>query len=182
MHSASTTKEPNRHSLSIALAGVSCAIAIAACGGSGARPSASSTPYGPKNSPASLSRCMRAHGLSNFPDPVAGSGGEGFPEGLLVSSDGSLTVDGASFSGPALKSAEKACQEFLPPSGPPPALSESQKLAALAFARCMRTHGVPDFPDPTFSGRGGKQIALGSGNSQSPAFQHAAAACGPSRF
>ena len=184
MHRASTRTASDHHpSLSIVLAGMSCAIAIAACGGSGARPSAASTPYGPKNSPASVSRCMRAHGLSNFPDPVAGPGGEGFPEGLMVSSNGSsLTVDGTSFSGPALKSAEKACQEFLPPGGPPPALSESQKLAALRFARCMRAHGVPDFPDPTFWRSGGQQIVIGPGSSQSPAFQHAAAACGPGRF
>ena len=125
---------------------------------------------------------MRAHGLSDFPDPVAGPGGEGFPGGLVVSSDGSLTVDGTSFSGPALKSAEKGCQEFMPPGGPPPALSESEKLTALRAARCMRAHGVPDFPDPTFARSGGQPIVIAPGSSQSPAFQHAVAACGRGRF
>ena len=46
----------------------------------------------------------------------------------------------------------------------------------LQFARCMRSHGVPSFPDP--SSRGGIDIAPGSGiNPQSPAFQSAKAAC-----
>jgi hypothetical protein len=42
----------------------------------------------------------------------------------------------------------------------------------------MRTHGVPNFPDPTFGG-GGLKSQLPSGvDPQSPAFQKAAAACG----
>ncbi len=41
----------------------------------------------------------------------------------------------------------------------------------LAFARCMRAHGVPDFPDP--NGRNG-QLGPGSGiDPNSPAFQAA---------
>jgi len=41
----------------------------------------------------------------------------------------------------------------------------------------MRTHGVPQFPDPTASGKGTK-IILGAGiNAQSPSFQSAQGAC-----
>ena len=39
------------------------------------------------------------------------------------------------------------------PSGPPPVVSESERVAAIANAECMRKHGVPNFPDPTFSRR-----------------------------
>ena len=126
-----------------------------------------------------MSRCMRANGLSGFPDPREGpnGGGVGFPGGLIVTGSDSMVVMGVPFSGPALLHAEKACKEYLPPGGPPPAVSERQKEAAIANAECMRKHGVPNFPDPTFSG-GSINAALGGVNAQSPAFKQAAAACG----
>jgi hypothetical protein len=122
---------------------------------------------------------MRANGLSNFPDPRSGpDGGEvGFPGGFIITSSDSIDVMGTPFSGPAVVHAEKACKEFMPPSGPPPTISASQKAAMIANARCMRKHGVPNFPDPTFSGN---HITIGDGdaNPDSPAFKRAAAACG----
>jgi hypothetical protein len=54
-------------------------------------------------------------------------------------------------------------------------LSSYQK--SLAFAKCIRAHGVPGFPDPQQSG-GGIEIGSGSGyNPGSPAFQAALTAC-----
>ena len=100
-----------------------------------------------------MSKCMRANGLSNFPDPTQGSGGFGFPGGVVLSSTGQLTVDGVTFSGPALKKAQAVCKEFLPGgSGPPPALTAQQRRQALQFATCMRAHGVANFPDPGSDG------------------------------
>jgi hypothetical protein len=120
---------------------------------------------------------MRANGLSNFPDPTQGSGGLGFPGGVVMSSTDQLTVDGVSFSGPALKKAQAACKEFLPGGGgPPPAMTAQQKRQALDFARCMRAHGVPDFPDPGSGGPSTGQTLLGE--SSSPAFEHAVNVCG----
>jgi hypothetical protein len=46
---------------------------------------------------------------------------------------------------------------------------------AFEFARCMRSHGVPDYSDPTVTG-GGVINKLGT-NPQSPAFQAAQRAC-----
>jgi hypothetical protein len=121
---------------------------------------------------------MRANGVSGFPDPSAGPGGGVGFQGLFMQPDGSIVVDGNTFAGPALQRAEKACKAYLPPSGPPPPPSASQKAAALAQARCMRAHGITDFPDPNFSG-GGVQVTLGAGlNPASPAFVQAAKACG----
>lgn len=126
-----------------------------------------------------MSRCMRANGLSNFPDPRTGpdGGGVGFPGGFIITSSDSIDVMGTPFSGPAVVHAEKACKEYMPPSGPPPTISASQKAAMVANARCMRKHGVPNFPDPSFSGN---HITIGNGgaNPDSPAFKRAAAACG----
>jgi hypothetical protein len=47
--------------------------------------------------------------------------------------------------------------------------------SGLAFAACMRSHGVPTFPDP--SSGGGIQLSGGI-NPQSPAFQSAQRRCG----
>jgi hypothetical protein len=52
----------------------------------------------------------------------------------------------------------------------------SAAAKGIRFADCMRSHDVPNFPDP--SGGGGIQIPDGSGiNPQSPAFQSAQQAC-----
>jgi hypothetical protein len=155
---------------------LSSVVTVAACGGSSSTRRASVGPYGRASSPASLSRCMRANGVSGFPDPVAGPGGEGLP--LTVSPDGSLTAEGKTFAGPALRSAERICKAYLPPAGgAPPPIRAQQRRQQLAFARCMRAHGVPSFPDPTFSG-GARNGLPATINPQSPAFLSAARMCG----
>jgi hypothetical protein len=54
--------------------------------------------------------------------------------------------------------------------------SSKGEAAGIKFADCMRSHGVPNFPDP--GPGGGIQISSGSGiNPQSPAFQSARNAC-----
>jgi hypothetical protein len=55
--------------------------------------------------------------------------------------------------------------------------SNSSNLSSgIKFADCMRSHGVPNFPDP--GGSAGIQISSGSEiNPQSPAFQSAQSAC-----
>lgn len=130
-----------------------------------------------------MSKCMRANGLTNFPDPSEGpgGGGVGFPGGVIVSIEGYLTVNGVTFKGPALKHAESVCRAFLPPTGPPPTISAAAKRQALRLAECMRTHGVPNFPDPTFgpvTGAGGAQKQAPLPDATSPAFKHAVQVCG----
>lgn len=46
----------------------------------------------------------------------------------------------------------------------------------VAFASCMRSHGVPDYPDPQFTS-GGVRISPGRANPNSPAFRTADGAC-----
>jgi len=78
---------------------------------------------------------MRGHGVPSFPDPAAGGG-----------FDLGSGIDPRS---PAFKSARRACAQLAPERGGGVQASESQFLAALRFAKCMRAHGFPDFPDPT---------------------------------
>lgn len=131
------------------------AVVVAACGSSG--PAGGHNPKypdGAPNAPASVSKCMRANGVSGFPDPREGpnGGGVGFPGGLMLQPDGSMVVMGRLFAGPALRHAEQVCKQYLPPGGPGSTVSAAQKAVALAAAACMRRHGLSTFPDPTFAG------------------------------
>jgi hypothetical protein len=117
-----------------------------------------------------FAQCMRAHGVPNFPDP---------------SSNGSIQVgpsSGVDKGSPKFQAALQACQKVLPNGGrPSPQQLAKMRQGALAFSACMRRHGVPDFPDPDFSGGGiGVRIHIQAGgdlNPQSPVFQAAQQAC-----
>jgi hypothetical protein len=174
MYGANTGRAPNghRHAVSVVLAAVGCAVAIAACGSS-----SKSSNAGASGGPLlKLAECMRSHRVPNFPDPGANGGG------LLIPNDINTQA-------PAFQSAQKACASLGSGGSGPGSSSESREVAMFALAKCMRKHGVPNFPDPTHSppppgsgnviGSGGVYLALGpGGSSQSPAFKRAAAACG----
>jgi hypothetical protein len=118
------------------------------------------------------SKCMRSHGIKNFPDPGGGSTG-----GAIRISSGS----GIDPNSPTFQAAQKACQSLLPK--PSAAQIARMKKSALAFSKCMRAHGVTNFPDPTFSTSGGGiGIKIGGGpgsgiDPNSPTFQAAQKAC-----
>ncbi|HTU84347.1 MAG TPA: hypothetical protein VMF57_02170 [Solirubrobacteraceae bacterium] len=152
-------------------------VGLVACGSTGVTGSGT-TDDSNSGSQLALAECMRSHGVSNFPDPTEGSngGGAGFRISAVPGSS-TLTVDGTTFGGPAFESAVKKCKLFGGGTAPPP-VTASQKRAAVAFAECLRKHGVPNFPDPTFPASGGiAQNAGTSINRNSPAFQKAIAVC-----
>jgi hypothetical protein len=151
-------------------------VALAGCGGSASGPaSASNSPSADKGGiTLTMARCMRSHGVSNFPDPSAG-GGFSLQRSLGSSA---VTINGQTVAGPTFLAAARACKLFPGGGSGPPPLTASQREHILAFAACMRSHGVPDFPDPNFSG-GGLLRGLPSGvNPQSPAFRQAVTTCG----
>ena len=144
-------------------------------GGSAAGPSASGS-SGPSlalkiGNGRQFSACMRSHGEPNFPDP--GNGG-----GIQVGPG-----SGVDPSSPKFQAAQRACQKLLPNGGQPsPQQRAKMQAALLAFSACMRSHGVPDFPDPTFPTGGGAEMKVGGGpgsdlNPNSPRFQAAQTAC-----
>ncbi len=164
------------------LCAVLCALAVTACGGSGSTVTGTATHATGYASPIGLSKCMRANGLPSFPDPTNSPGGEGF-NGIGVPVGGaldSIIVDGRTFSGPAAARAIKACAKYVEPNGPPPAPTAKQKAQALAMARCMRANGVPNFPDPDFSGAA--EPIRANLDPNSPAFKHAVNVCGRHGF
>jgi len=113
--------------------------------------------------PVAFSACMRSHGVPDFPDPKVTSEGEI----LAIPDSGS----------PRVASALKSCQRLLPDGGvPSPAEQAREQTELLAFAACMRAHGVPNFPDPTFSG-GRAGFQTGGIDRSSPQFRAAKQAC-----
>jgi hypothetical protein len=113
-----------------------------------------------------FSACMRSHGVPNFPDPNR-------PGVLTFGSS-----DGINPSSPKFQSAQRACQKLLPKHAPAsPARVAKMQAQALKYSACMRSHGVPKFPDPTFSG-GGVGLRIDRGiDPNSPQFRSAQKAC-----
>lgn len=160
-----------------AIAIASLTLLAAGCGGSGrslatgARPS-----QNPVQAAFRYSACMRNHGVTNFPDPqVVNHDGEHGVRIQAVGPKGS----------PRFAAAQKACQGILPaPSGNGPQETAQQKhtrLAdALSFAKCMRTHGVTSFPDPTAQGDLSVEMVQAAGiDVHSPAVLRVVQACLP---
>ena len=116
------------------------------------------------------SQCIRSHGVPNFPDPVqTPSGGYGY---RTVGIDpNSAAFQGALLGCKALPSPWNSTSQQLSP---------AQQQAWLNWAQCIRTHGLSNFPDPTFPSSGGELIPPSPGfDPASPAFKHAATECGP---
>src|SRR5919109_739234 len=168
-----------RHTITLAV--LATGLGLAACGSSSPNAGGSTSAKGDTANASkalAFARCMRSHGVPNFPDP------KGAKIGLQVQqTPNSTSVNGVEVNGPAFQSAMQACRSYLPNGGHPSAAQTAKaKAQALAMSRCMRSHGVPNFPDPQFqSGPGGGfGIRLGGPgiNPNSPAFQAAQKACG----
>jgi hypothetical protein len=87
--------------------------------------------------------CMRAHGLSVFPDPD--TAGELTID--AVANGSSIDTTTATFT-----QAMSACKKLEPPGFTGPKVTPQLRTARLKFAQCIRENGVPDFPDPTSNG------------------------------
>jgi hypothetical protein len=110
---------------------------------------------------------MRSHGVTEFPDPTVGSN-------RLPSWGPTPNVNGGA---PAYNAAQQVCKKDLPRLGPQTSAEKAAaNAAALKYAMCMRSNGVPDFPDP--NGQGLIQVnTTGTLEPSSPAFQKAQTAC-----
>jgi hypothetical protein len=127
------------------------ALLASGCGGSGspqgiasvAASTAAATTT--RNPSVAFSRCMRSNGVPKFPDPQS-IGAQARKPTLQQ-----LEVSSARF-----QAAQRACSHLLPNDGSGQQETEQQQRTRLAdelsFARCMRSHGVSRFPDPTPQG------------------------------
>jgi hypothetical protein len=134
------------------LAVAALVLLVAACSGgpSSAGPGGALDAKGSANSQKGLaySRCMRVHGVPKYPD--ASSSNE-LPNGLPKVDPQQLGVSSSQF-----QAAQQACAHLLRNGGQMTQTQSQQDLnAMLRFARCMRSHGAPTWPDPTYDSAAG---------------------------
>jgi hypothetical protein len=99
----------------------------------------STTSGSPASQMLAFSRCMRSHGEPRFPDPDA--------HGQVKDK---LRASGIDVYSSQYQAADGACRRLLPNggSGPTPAQVQQEWSEFRSFARCMRRHGVSNWPDP----------------------------------
>lgn len=142
------------------------AMLTAACGGSPSSAGPGGSPNAGGSSDAKLvaySQCMRSHGVPSYPDPAGGVLPKGGAQQFGVSSARFQTAQGA-------------CQHLLPATSGslssgslqqcyltdvcPQAVVQQALNAGRGFARCMRSHGVPYWPDPSIDSEGRPQYDI----------------------
>jgi hypothetical protein len=137
----------------------------AGCGGGSSTVTTALTAY---QKALAYAQCMRSHGVPRFPDPDSRGN-------FAVSPSEIGPVNGAQF-----RNADKACRHLLPGSQPMTPAQERQATAqALRFVACMRSHGLPHFPDPVVNAQGIGFRVGGNGDPRpsSPQFKAAQQAC-----
>jgi hypothetical protein len=119
-----------------------------------------------KPSALAYAQCMQSHGIKNFPEPNS--------SGQLTLTQGQSLPDTSS---PRFQAAAKTCRALNPAGvAPNPAQQAEQLQADIAYAKCMRAHGVPNFPDP--DPNTGDSFALQGIDVNSSQVQSANTACG----
>lgn len=154
MKTATASTPPARPVPTVVALLVGLALLLAGCGGGHSSTGSSGTPRSGASSASpsavAFAACMRGHGVPSYPDPDS--------SGQLPK--GSAQQFGVSSSDYA--AAQQACRRLLPTGGSffqqfqqcvssgscPQQLVQEALTKQRTFARCMRAHGVPSFPDP----------------------------------
>ena len=142
----------------IVLIAVGLVLLASACGGGPAV--AASTGSDHLHAALAYAHCMRSHGVPTFPDPDAQ--GDFVPFRSGVSKQVALAADAS-------------CKHLLGSGATATPQQRRQKLAfGVKVAECMRSHGFPDFPDPTGLGENHLPADI---DPNSPTFHAAETAC-----
>jgi hypothetical protein len=157
------------------------ALLAAGCGGGGGSPgvatvatSTTAATTTTQNGLVAFSQCMRSNGVPNFPDPQHFVGG-----------NVKLTIHQLVGNSPHYQAALSGCSHLLPTNGGSGSQETAQqqrtRLAdGLSFAKCMRSHGVARFPDPTAQGQLTVEMVQAQGiDVRSPAVLRIVQACLP---
>jgi hypothetical protein len=128
---------------------------VAACGGGGGKANGVASLSGSKQPTAThaggshddrqaalnWARCMRQHGI-DLPDPKFSR--DNITQRLPTR---------AEQNSPKFKAAQQACRQYQPDGGQPTPPTAQERQQALAFAQCMRQHGI-NLPDPQITAEG----------------------------
>jgi hypothetical protein len=151
------SRRPRSRRAALVTAGIlAVGVAVPACGGNpatagvatGSTPTAAGPSAGSSMQATGLlayAYCMRSHGVPNFPNPPASGG---IPKKALPEAEHEV---GSS----QLNAALDDCRHLLPAgfsTGGQYVVTPADEADYLKSAVCMRSHGVPNFPDPNFSG------------------------------
>lgn len=135
-----------------------------ACGSSGSHQAAGGQTQSRYQAAVQYAQCMRANGDPSWPDPNS--------NGMFGNNNGSLDESSAAY-----KKANTACSKYQAGNNGPSTVQIQQDLATLLkYSRCMRTHGVKNYPDPTADSTG-VSISTSGIDKNSPQFQAAKQAC-----
>jgi hypothetical protein len=143
------------------------AVLAAGCGSSNGPSSSTASSRGPLATALAYTRCMRSHGIHDFPDPTTPPGG-----GVTFQFNGGAGSD-LNQNDPTFQAASQACRTLSPGGQHAPTAPTGQTAEEVKWAHCLRSHGVPGFPDPNSSGA----IDSAKFDPTSAAFQKASAAC-----
>lgn len=148
---------------------------VVGCGSSAPPTGAGQASGGPAAAAYQYARCMRSHGVPGFPNPRV----------TITPGGGSVKVaqmaPQSAVSAPKFKTAQRACQSIIgAPQSRSPAEQQAHTQVLLAFARCLRSHGLSDFPDPDRQGQLTHQMINAAGvDLHSREFLRAATDCVP---
>jgi hypothetical protein len=141
----------------------------AGCGGNSS-PTAATATAATQNGALAYARCMRSNGVPNFPDPTGGGGAN---KTAIVSALNAVSNSRA-------QAAQTACIHVnggSPGTGQNVAQGHADTAAMLAFARCMRSRGFPDFPDPAHGQLSPQMVTAAGIDLYQPAVLRAGLAC-----
>ena len=106
--------------------------ATGTAGSSGTTSSAADQKLSARDKAVKFAECIRAHGVSDFPDP----------------NEKNQFEYGVSVTPKVWTRATTACKDLQPPGTLSAKRTGKQQSASLRFAQCIRENGVKDFPDP----------------------------------
>ncbi len=187
--STRSRRRPPRWANGLAALAAAAGIALLASACGGASPSAAVADVGSTGTttgsspdatasadPTAFAACMRSHGVADFPDPDS-KGRIRITSGMTAGG----THTGLDPNSPQWQKAMRSCKQFAPNGGAPDAKAQAAAIKQmLAFAACMRAHGVLKFPDPQVVQGGGVKETMKPADGldpASPTFQAAQTTC-----
>jgi hypothetical protein len=120
-----------------------------------------------QESAVAFARCMRSHGVPGWPDPNSYGGFD----------KSKLTQQQLGAGKAQVGAAQRSCQHLLPTISATQQQTQRIVAQALRFSRCMRNHGITNFPDP--DSNGGIRIPESLQNNGGPRYEAALKACQP---
>ncbi len=179
VHVEVPTRQRHLRHVALLLAIVVSGAVLAACGGGGGPgvvslgTTTTTNASTPATSSAQLDKygaCMRHHGLPGYQNPIV----SGNSVTMQVGTPGALADS------PQYVKAEAACRDLLPlqlQSQQSHTVPQKDQVDYLKAVACMRAHGFPQFPDPTFTGGNVKFNLPSSINQNSTLFVKYLAIC-----